>query len=140
MDFYVGIFKNAKVLHVNRYPAGAPLPEGTVMTSGFALDGQEFIALNGGPQFSFNQAVSFVVNCQNQEEVDYYWEQLSADGQEGQCAWLTDKFGVPWQIVPTALGQLLSDPDPAKAGRVMQAMLQMRKIDIAALQRAADGF
>ncbi len=138
MHFYVGIFKNAKVLNVSRYPAGSPMPEGTVMTAGFSLDGQEFIALNGGPLFSFSQAVSFVVNCQTQDEVDYYWEKLSEGGQEGQCAWLTDKFGVPWQIVPTALGELLSDPDPAKAGRVMQAMLQMRKIDIAALQHAAD--
>ena len=139
MNFYVGIFKNYKVLHVNRYPEGAPLPAGTVMTAGFSLDGQEFIALNGGPQFSFNQAVSFVVNCQTQEEVDYYWEKLSAGGQEGQCAWLSDKFGVPWQIVPTALGQLLSDPDPAKSGRVMQAMLQMRKIDIATIEAARRG-
>lgn len=138
MNFYLSIFKNSKVLGVNHYGDAGPGPKGSVMTASFELDGQAFIALNGGPLFSFNQAISFVVNCQTQEEVDYYWEKLSEGGREGQCAWLTDKFGVPWQIVPTLLGGLLSDPNPAKAGRVMQAMLNMRKIDIAALQAAAD--
>lgn len=136
MNFYVSIFKNSEVLNVNRYPEGSPMPVGTLMTASFSLDGQTFIALNGGPRFSFSQAVSFVVNCETQEEVDYYWEKLSEGGQEGQCAWLTDKFGVPWQIVPTVLGQLLSDPDPAKSGRVMQAMMQMQKIDIGVLEQA----
>jgi len=138
MNFYLSIFKNAKVLGVNHYGDAGPGPKGSVMTASFELDGQAFVALNGGPLFSFNQAISFVVNCQTQEEVDYYWEKLSEGGQEGQCAWLTDKFGVTWQIVPTILGSLLSDPDPAKAGRVMQTMLNMRKIDIAVLQAAAD--
>jgi predicted 3-demethylubiquinone-9 3-methyltransferase (glyoxalase superfamily) len=138
MNFYLSIFKNSKVLGVNRYGAAGPGPNGAVMTASFELDGQAFVALNGGPMFSINQAISFVVNCETQQEVDEYWEKLSAGGQEGRCAWLTDKFGVPWQIVPTILGRLLSDPDSAKAGRVMQAMLQMNKIDIAALKAAAD--
>jgi predicted 3-demethylubiquinone-9 3-methyltransferase (glyoxalase superfamily) len=125
-------------LNVNRYPEGAPQPAGMVMTASFQINGQEFIALNGGPVFKFNPAISFVVSCETQAEVDEYWAKLCAGGQESQCAWLTDKFGVSWQIVPTALGRLLSDPDPKKSGRVMQAMLQMKKIDIAGLQRAYD--
>jgi predicted 3-demethylubiquinone-9 3-methyltransferase (glyoxalase superfamily) len=136
MNFYVSIFKNASVLSVNRYGKGAPMPEGTVLTASFELDGQPFVALNGGPMYKFSPATSFVVNCENQAEVDYYWDKLSAGGKPNQCAWLNDKFGVSWQIVPKQLGQLLSDPDPIKAGRVMQAMMQMRKIDIAGLQRA----
>jgi predicted 3-demethylubiquinone-9 3-methyltransferase (glyoxalase superfamily) len=139
MNFYVSIFKNSKVVGVNRYGDAGPGPKGTVMTASFLLDGQEFVALNGGPMFPFTQAISFVVNCETQEEVDEYWAKLSAGGKEGQCAWLTDKFGVPWQIVPTQLGKLLSDPDPVKAGRVMQAMLKMKKIDIAGLQSAYEG-
>jgi predicted 3-demethylubiquinone-9 3-methyltransferase (glyoxalase superfamily) len=138
MNFYISIFKNSKVLNVNRYAEGAPQPAGMVMTASFQINGQEFIALNGGPVFKFNPAISFVVSCETQAEVDEYWAKLCAGGQESQCAWLTDKFGVSWQIVPTALGKLLSDPDPQKAGRVMQAMLQMKKIDIAGLQRAYD--
>jgi predicted 3-demethylubiquinone-9 3-methyltransferase (glyoxalase superfamily) len=138
MNFYVSIFKDSKILNVNRYGDGAPLPSGTVMTASFQISGQEFVALNGGPVFHFTPAISFVVSCKTQAEVDEYWDKLSEGGQEGQCAWLTDKFGISWQIVPTALGQLLSDPDSAKAGRVMQAMLQMKKIDIAGLQRAYD--
>ena len=136
MNFYVSIFKNAQVLNVNRYSAGGPMPAGTVMTASFQLDGQNFVALNGGPVFKFTPAISFVVNCETQEEVDYYWAKLSAGGKEGQCAWLTDKFGVSWQIVPEQLGKLLSDPDSVKAGRVMQAMMQMKKIDIATLRHA----
>ena len=136
MNFYISIFKNSKVININRYGNGAQLPSGTVMTASFQINGQEFIALNGGPVFQFTPAISFVVSCESQEDVDDYWEKLSAGGQESQCAWLTDKFGVSWQIVPTALGQLLSDPDPEKANRVMQAMLKMRKIDIAELKRA----
>jgi len=136
MNFYVSIFKNSKVLSVNRYGEGAPAPKGTVMTANFELDGQEFTALNGGPMFKFSPAISFVVHCETQAEVDEYWAKLSVGGKTNQCAWLDDKFGVSWQIVPNALIELLSDPDPAKAGRVMQAMMQMTKIDIAALQRA----
>jgi predicted 3-demethylubiquinone-9 3-methyltransferase (glyoxalase superfamily) len=138
MNFYTGIFKNAKVLGVNRYGEGAPLPKGTLMTARFELEGLRFTALNGGPLYTFSQAISFVVDCETQEEVDHYWENLSAGGKQQQCGWLIDKFGVTWQIVPSRLPELLSHPDPVKAGRVMQAMLQMRKIDIAALQRAAN--
>jgi predicted 3-demethylubiquinone-9 3-methyltransferase (glyoxalase superfamily) len=111
-------------------------PKGSVITASFVLDGQEFAALNGGPMFPFTQAISFVVNCETQDEVDEYWAKLSAGGHESQCAWLTDKFGVPWQFVPVQLGKLLGDPDPLKSGRVMQAMLKMTKIDISGLQRA----
>ena len=133
MNFYVSIFKNSKILSVNRYGDGAPAPKGSVMTE---LDGQVFTALNGGPMYKFTPAISFVVHCETQAEVDEYWEKLSAGGKENQCAWLDDKFGVSWQIVPNALIELLSDPDPLKAGRVMQAMMQMTKIDIAALKQA----
>ena len=138
MNFYVSVFNDSKILNVNRYGDAGPGPKGTVMTASFLLNGQPFLALNGGPVFQFTPAISFVVNCETQEEVDSYWAKLSAGGQEGQCAWLTDKFGISWQIVPKQLGQLLSDPNPAKAGRVMQAMLEMSKIDIAELQRAYD--
>jgi len=138
MNFYVSIFKNSKVLSVNRYGKGAPMPEGTVLTASFSLDGQNFLALNGGPMFQFTPAISFVVNCETQQEVDEYWFKLLLGGEEGRCAWLKDKYGVSWQIVPKQLGQLLGDPDPVKAGRVMQAMMQMNKIDIAGLQRAYD--
>jgi len=136
MNFYVSIFKNSKVLSVNRYGESAPMPKGTVMTASFELDGQAFTALNGGPMFKFSPAISFVVHCATQAEVDDYWAKLSAGGKENQCAWLDDKFGVSWQIVPDVLIEFLSDPDPVKAGRVMQAMMQMTKIDMAALQQA----
>lgn len=138
MNYYLGIFKDAKVISINRYSKGTPMPEGTVMTASFELFGQRFVALNAGSMFQFTPAISFVVDCEDQSEVDYYWDKLSAGGKQMQCAWLTDKFGVTWQIVPKQLGQLLSDPDPAKAGCVMQAMMQMQKIDIAGLQRAYD--
>ncbi len=138
MNFYVSIFKNSKILSVNRYPKGAPAPEGSVMTASFELNGLKFVALNGGPMFKFSPATSFVVDCENQQEVDYYWDKLGEGGKPNRCAWLDDKFGVTWQIVPKQLGELLSDPDPVKAGRVMQAMMQMTKIDIAELQRAYD--
>lgn len=137
-NFYVGIFKNSKVLGVTRYGDAGPGPKGTVMTVNFVLDGQDFTALNGGPVFKFTEAISFTVNCETAEEVEYYWQRLSAGGSEGQCGWLKDKFGLSWQIVPSALGRLLADPDPARAQRVMKDMLQMKKLDIAALQRAAD--
>lgn len=136
MNFYVSIFKNAKILSINRYGDAGPGPKGGVMTANFELDGQVFTALNGGPMYQFSPAISFVVHCQTQAEVDYYWEKLSAGGRENKCAWLTDKFGVSWQIVPDALMELLSDPNPAKAERVIKAMLQMTKIDIETLQRA----
>jgi predicted 3-demethylubiquinone-9 3-methyltransferase (glyoxalase superfamily) len=141
MNFYVSIFKNSKITAVTRYGDAGPGPKGSVMTANFQLDGQNFIALNGGPipNASFNQAVSFVVNCETQEEIDHYWDKLSAGGKTIQCGWLNDKFGVPWQIVPTALGELMTNPDPAKRNRVMQAMMKMVKMDVAALKEAAKG-
>ena len=138
-NFYCSVFKNAKTLNISRYGEGAPAPKGTVMVVRFQLDGQEFMALNGGPQFTFSPAISFVVNCQTQEEVDELWERLSEGGTTQQCGWLQDQFGISWQIVPTALGELMSDPDPVKSQRVMQAMLQMEKIDLAGLRRAYAG-
>ncbi|MBC3916906.1 VOC family protein [Undibacterium sp. CY18W] len=137
--FYTGIFKDSEVVSISRYGDGAPMPKGTVMTAKFILEGQEFVALNGGPHFTFNPAISFVVNCDSQQEVDYYWEKLLDGGTESQCAWLTDRFGVSWQIVPQALIRYLNDPDPVKAQRVMMAMMQMIKIDIATLDRAYQG-
>jgi len=138
MDFYVSVFKNSRVASIIRYGEAGPGAAGTVMTANFVLDGQEFVALNGGPQFTFSPAISFVVNCTTQEEVDELWEKLSAGGKEVQCGWLVDRYGLSWQIVPTALVEMLNDPDPVKANRVMQAMLQMVKIDIAGLRRAYD--
>jgi predicted 3-demethylubiquinone-9 3-methyltransferase (glyoxalase superfamily) len=137
--FYVSVFKNATIGTVNRYGDSGPGPKGTVMIATFQLDGQQFIALNGGPQFTFTPAISLVVNCESQEEVDHYWEKLSAGGTKLQCGWLQDKFGLSWQIVPTALAQLMSDPDPQKTGRVMKAMLQMTKIEIQGLEQAYRG-
>ena len=136
MNFYASIFKNSKIGNVSRYPEGAPGPAGKVMTATFQLEGQEFMALNGGPTFKFTEAISFFVNCETQEEVDELWEKLSAGGKEGQCGWLKDKFGLSWQIVPSALGRMLGDKDREKAKRVMHAMLQMQKIDIAKLKQA----
>ena len=139
MDFYTSLFKDSKIVHVSRYGEAGPGPKGTVMVGEFELAGQRFMALNGGPQFPFTEAISLLVNCEGQEEVDELWDKLTqGGGQPSQCGWLKDKFGLSWQIVPTALGQLLSDPDPVKSQRVMQAMLQMQKIDIATLQRAHD--
>jgi predicted 3-demethylubiquinone-9 3-methyltransferase (glyoxalase superfamily) len=135
-NFYVSIFKNSKVGTITRYGDSGPGPKGTVMVATFQLDGQEFIALNGGPQFTFTPAISFVVNCTTQEEIDTYWEKLSEGGAKNQCGWLQDKYGLSWQIVPTVLGELLQDKDAAKAQRVMKAMLQMTKIDIAVLKQA----
>jgi predicted 3-demethylubiquinone-9 3-methyltransferase (glyoxalase superfamily) len=141
VNYYLSIFKNSKLLNVSRYGDDAAKvsgrPKASVMTVSFQLDGQQFVALNGGPVFSFSPAISFVVNCQTQQEVDELWEKLSAGGEQQQCGWLKDKYGVTWQIVPTALGELLSTPDAAKAQRVMQAMLQMTKLDINGLQQAA---
>ena len=139
MKFYTSIFENSKVGRVTRYGDAGPGPKGSVMTAEFELNGQQFVALNGGPVFKFTEAISFVVNCESQQEVDYFWEKLTAGGQEVECGWLKDKFGLSWQIVPTILPKLLSDPDPAKSQRAMKAMLKMKKIDIAGLQRAYDG-
>jgi predicted 3-demethylubiquinone-9 3-methyltransferase (glyoxalase superfamily) len=136
--YYTSIFKNSRITSLSRFPEGTPMPAGMVMTVTFELDGQEFSALNGGPEFKFNEAISFYVHCQDQAEVDYYWEKLCDGGEEGQCGWLKDRFGVSWQIVPNALGELMGDPDPEKANRVTQALLQMKKLDIAALRRARD--
>ena len=141
--FYTSIFKNSKVVKIARYgEAGREIhgkPAGTVMTVVFQLEGQEFLALNGGPQFKFTEAISLSVNCKAQQEVDEFWEKLSAGGEEGPCGWLKDKYGLSWQINPTILGEMLSDPDPQKSGRVMEAMLQMKKIDIEKLKRAYAG-
>lgn len=139
VNFYVSIFKNSKVISFARYGDAGPGPKGSVMTAAFQLEGQDFVALNGGPQYKFTPAISFVVSCETQAEVDELWEKLSAGGRKDRCAWLTDKFGVSWQIVPTILSKLLQDKDPEKAKRVMQAMLQMDKIDIARLRQAYDG-
>ena len=138
VQFYTSVFKNAKVTSMTRYGDAGPGPKGTVMTASFQLDGLEFTALNGGPQFQFSPATSFVIHCKDQEEVDHYWNKLGVEGgKTNQCGWLDDKFGVTWQVVPTALLELIKDKDPKKVQRVMQAMMQMTKLDIAALQRAA---
>ena len=135
--FYTSIFKNAKVGDVVRYSETGPGPAGSVLTVSFEIEGQQFTALNGGPHFKFNEAISFHVACESQQEVDYFWDRLGAGGQIQQCGWLKDKFGVSWQIVPAMLQHLLGDPDRAKVNRVMQTVLQMKKLDIAALERAA---
>jgi len=135
-NFYVSVFKNSRIVRVTRYGDAGPGPKGSVMTVDFQLDGQEFVALNGGPQFSFSPAISFVVNCQTQAEVEEFWQKLAAGGEEVECGWLTDKYGLSWQIVPTVLVDMLNDPDPVKSQRVLKAMMQMKKIDIATLKRA----
>src|SRR5690606_18433576 len=134
VEFYLSIFPEGRIVKTARYGEAGPGPVGSVMTVEFELLGQRFTALNGGPHFQFNEAISLTVNCETQEEVDRYWEQLSAGGQQVQCGWLTDKYGLSWQIVPTVLGELVSSSDSAKSQRVMQAMLQMKKLDIAALE------
>jgi predicted 3-demethylubiquinone-9 3-methyltransferase (glyoxalase superfamily) len=138
MNFYVSVFKNSKVVRVSRYGDAGPGPKGTVMSATFQLDGQDFFALNGGPQFTFSPAISFFVNCETQQEVDELWEKLSAGGEKNRCGWLTDRYGLSWQIIPAVLGKLLQDKDVQKANRVMKAMLQMDKIDIKRLQQAYD--
>jgi predicted 3-demethylubiquinone-9 3-methyltransferase (glyoxalase superfamily) len=140
MNLYVSVFKNSRIVEVSRFEGDGPGPSGQVMTATFELEGQQFMALNGGPEFPFNEGVSFFVNCETQSEVDELWDKLCADGgQASQCGWLKDKFGLSWQIIPTALGRMLGDPDPVKSKRVMQAMLQMHKIDIATLEQAYSG-
>ncbi len=139
MNFYVSIFNNSKVVNVSRYGEGAPVPAGTAMSATFELDGQQIMALNGGPQFQFTEAISFFVSCETQQEVDNLWDKLCEGGAPGPCGWLKDKFGLSWQIVPTALGELLGDPDPEKSRRVMEAMLKMSKIDVPTLKQAYNG-
>lgn len=138
-NFYVSIFKNSRILSVARYGDAGPGPKGTVMTAEFELDGQKFIALNAGPRFKFTEAISFVVNCETQEEIDYFWEKLSAGGEESQCGWLKDKYGLSWQVVPTILRELMGGKDPERSNRVMQALLQMQKLEIEPLKRAYEG-
>lgn len=139
VKFYTSIFKKSKILTIARYGEAGPGPKGSVMTVVFELEGQQFIALNGGPHFKFTESISFVVNCKTQAEVDNFWKKLSAGGKEVQCGWLKDKYGLSWQIVPTVLGELMSDKDAAKSQRVMQAMLKMVKLDIKKLKDAYAG-
>jgi predicted 3-demethylubiquinone-9 3-methyltransferase (glyoxalase superfamily) len=138
-QFYTSIFPNSRIVEVTRYGSAGPRPEGTVMTVSFELDGQRFIALNGGPDFKFNEAISLEVDCDSQDEVDSYWNALTEEGEEGPCGWLKDKYGVSWQIVPRVLTELISDPDQEKAQRVMAAMLKMGKIEVAEIEKAAAG-
>jgi predicted 3-demethylubiquinone-9 3-methyltransferase (glyoxalase superfamily) len=138
MNFYVSVFKRSKVVRVSRYGDAGPGPKGSVMSCTFQLEGQDFYALNGGPQFKFTPAISLFVNCETQQEVDELWEKLSAGGRADQCGWLQDKYGLSWQIIPTVLGKMLSDKDPKKANAAMQAMLKMKKLDIKGLQQAYD--
>ena len=134
--FYVSVFKDSRIGRIARYGEGGPMPKGTVLTVSFRLDGQEFLALNGGPVFKFTEAVSLIVNCRTQKEVDRMWTKLSQGGSEVQCGWLKDKYGLSWQIVPTALAKMIADPDPARSDRVMQAVLRMKKLDLKALNEA----
>ena len=137
--FYTSVFRDSRIVEVAHFPEGAPRPAGMVMTVEFELEGQRFIALNGGPEFRFDEAVSLQISCDTQDEVDYYWERLSAGGEEGPCGWLKDRYGLSWQVTPKGMDELFTDADPERAQRAMQAMLPMRKLDIAALRRAADG-
>lgn len=138
MNFYLSVFKNSKAGRISRYGDAVPGRKGMVMTAEFSVEGIELVALNGGPHFKFNEAVSFVVNCETQEEVDYYWERLSEEGEKSRCGWLKDKFGLSWQITPTILTELINDPDQEKVDRVMKAMMEMEKIEIEPIRRAAD--
>ena len=138
-DFYTSVFKNSRIVSVARYTEAGPREAGTVMTVEFELDGQRFIGINGGDQFKFSEAVSFQVNCDTQEDVDYYWEKLTDGGSEGPCGWCKDKFGLSWQVTPTGMDEMFGDPDPERARRAMEAMFKMKKLDLATLQAAADG-
>jgi len=135
-NHYVSIFANSRIVSISRYGEAGPGPKGSVMTVTFELDGQEFIALNGGPKFKFTEAVSFSVDCKTQEEVDRFWDKLSEGGEQEPCGWLKDKYGLSWQVIPTVLGEMLNDPDPKKSKRVIEAMLKMKKIEIAELKKA----
>jgi predicted 3-demethylubiquinone-9 3-methyltransferase (glyoxalase superfamily) len=138
-DFYVSVFASSRIVNVTRYTEAGPRPAGMVMTVEFELDGQRFVGINGGPEFTFDEAVSLQVTCETQEEIDYYWERLSEGGEEGRCGWLKDRYGLSWQVVTTGMEELLADPDPQRAERAMRALLGMGKLDLAALRRAADG-
>ena len=138
-EFYASVFKNSRIVSVARYTEAGPRPAGTVMTVEFELDGQRFIGINGGPEFKFDEAISLMINCETQEEIDYYWERLTEAGEESQCGWLKDRYGLSWQVVPTGMDEVFSGPDPERARRAMEALLKMRKLDIAALRSAADG-
>lgn len=138
-EFYVSVFPNSEISNVSYYGEAGPRPAGTVLTVDFVLDGQRFTAINGGPEFTFDEAVSFLIDCADQDEVDYYWNKLSEGGEEGQCGWLKDKYGLSWQVVPADLEKLITDPDKGRADRAMKAMLGMKKLDVAALHAAADG-
>jgi predicted 3-demethylubiquinone-9 3-methyltransferase (glyoxalase superfamily) len=138
-NFYLSVFENSRIVSVTRYPQDAPRDAGMVMTVEFELDSQRFVAINGGPQFTFDEAISFQINCTDQDEVDHYWERLSDGGEEGPCGWLKDRYGLSWQVVPAGMEELFTDPDPERTRRAMQAMLKMSKLDIAALREAAGG-
>jgi predicted 3-demethylubiquinone-9 3-methyltransferase (glyoxalase superfamily) len=138
-EFYTSVFKEGRILGKTHYTEGAPREAGMVMTVDFEVNGQRFTGINGGPDFKFDEAVSFLINCEDQDEVDYYWEKLSEGGSEGPCGWVKDKFGLSWQVVPEGMEELFADSDPKRAERAMKAMLQMQKLDIAELRRAADG-
>jgi predicted 3-demethylubiquinone-9 3-methyltransferase (glyoxalase superfamily) len=138
-NFYISVFDNSRIVNVARYTEAGPREAGTVMSVDFELDGQRFVGINGGPQFTFDEAVSFQITCETQDEVDYYWDRLTDGGSESQCGWLKDRYGLSWQVVPTGMEEVFSDPDPERARRAMEAMLGMSKLDIAALRRAADG-
>lgn len=137
--FYIDVFRSGRIVNVTHYPEGSPGEAGTVMTVEWELDGQRFVGINGGPQFTFDEAVSFQIDCADQAEIDYYWERLTDGGRESQCGWLTDRYGLSWQVVPGGMEELFADPDKSRAERAMRAMLKMGKLDVAALQRAADG-
>src|SRR5688500_10062875 len=137
-EFYVSVFPNSKIANVSYYTEAGPGPAGTVLTVDFVLDGQEFTAINGGPDFTFDEAISMLINCADQAEVDYYWDKLAEGGQEGQCGWLKDRYGLSWQVVPAGMAELFTDPDKGRAERAMKAMLGMKKLDAATLQAAAD--
>ena len=137
--FYLSVFPNSRILTVTHYTEAGPREAGMVLTVEFELNGQRFVGINGGPNFTFDEAISFEIDCETQEELDYYWEALTDGGEESQCGWLKDRFGVSWQVVPTGMAELFADPDPERARRAMEAMLKMRKLDLAALQAAADG-
>lgn len=138
-QFYVSVFPNSRILSTSRYSDAGPGEPGSVMTVEFELDGTRFVGINGGPRFTFDEAVSFAITCRDQDEVDYYWDRLTDGGEESMCGWLKDRFGLSWQVIPEGLGDVLGDPDPARAQRAVQAMLGMRKLDLPALRRAADG-
>lgn len=138
-EFYVSVFPNSKITNILRYGEAGPGPAGSVLTVEFVLDGQPYTAINGGPQFTFDEAISLLINCADQDEVDYYWDKLTDGGEEVQCGWLKDKYGLSWQVVPVGMADVLGDPDPARSERAVKAMFAMKKIDLAALRAAADG-